>query len=60
MAKINFLGPLNRPSIEVDISNLRDLKEIFKEEKLAEELLKTTEKDKTQIIILKHIIKKFN
>ena len=36
------------------------IKEIFKEEKLAEELLKTTEKDKTQIIILKHIIKKFN
>jgi len=36
------------------------IKEIFKEEKLAEELLKTTEKDKTQIVLLKHIIKKFN
>ncbi|MBU3941555.1 MAG: hypothetical protein KKF74_01445 [Nanoarchaeota archaeon] len=36
------------------------IKEIFKEEKLAEELLKTTDKDKTQLIILKHIIKKFS
>ncbi len=41
-----------------DFSNW--IKNVFKEEKLAEELLKTTDKDKTQIIILKHIIKKFN
>lgn len=32
---------------------------IFKEKKLAKELLKTTNKDKTQIIILKHVIGKF-
>ena len=35
------------------------IKEVFKEEKLAEELLKTTNKDKTQIILLKHVIGKF-
>jgi len=35
------------------------IKDIFKEEKLAKELLKTTNKDKTQIIILKHVIGKF-
>ena len=31
MAKIEFLGPLNRESIEVDIKSLNDLKEMFKE-----------------------------
>ena len=41
-----------------DFSNW--IKDVFKEEKLAKELLKTTSKDKTQIIILKHIIKKFS
>lgn len=35
------------------------IKDIFKEEKLAKELLKTTDKDKTQIIVLKHVIGKF-
>ena len=40
-----------------DFSNW--IKDVFKEEKLAKELLKTTDKDKTQIIILKHVIKKF-
>ena len=35
------------------------IKDIFKEEKLAKELFKTTDKDKTQIIILKHVIDKF-
>ena len=35
------------------------IKDIFKEEKLAKELLKTINKDKTQIIMLKHVIGKF-
>jgi len=35
------------------------IKDIFKEEKLAKELFKTIDKDKTQIIILKHVIGKF-
>jgi len=35
------------------------IKDIFKEEKLAKELFKTTNKDKTQIIILKYVIDKF-
>ncbi len=39
MAKINFLGPLNRESIEVDISSLRDLKDIFKDDKDLQEWL---------------------
>ena len=33
MAKVEFLGPLGRPSIEVDISNLSELKTFFKEDK---------------------------
>ena len=41
-----------------DFSNW--IKDVFKEEKLAKELLKTTDKDKTQIIILEHIIRKFS
>jgi len=41
-----------------DFSNW--IRDIFREEKLAEELLKTTDKDKTQLIILKYIIKKFS
>ena len=32
MAKIEFLGPLNRESIETDIKSLNDLKEMFKED----------------------------
>lgn len=39
MAKIEFLGPLNRESIEVDIKNLNDLKEMFKEDKELQEWL---------------------
>ncbi|MDD3325315.1 MAG: MoaD/ThiS family protein [Sulfurospirillaceae bacterium] len=30
MAKVEFLGPINRKSIHVDIQNLAQLKEIFK------------------------------
>ncbi|MBL0686441.1 MAG: MoaD/ThiS family protein [Sulfurospirillum sp.] len=30
MAKVEFLGPINRESIHVDIKNLNDLKEMFK------------------------------
>ncbi len=36
------------------------IKDVFREQNLAEELLKTTDRDKTQLIILKHIIKKFS
>lgn len=32
MAKVEFLGPLNRDSIEVDIKSLSELKEIFKDD----------------------------
>lgn len=32
MAKVEFLGPLNRDSIEVEISSLNDLKEMFKDD----------------------------
>jgi len=39
MAKINFLGPMNRESIEVDINSLRDLREIFKDDKDLQEWL---------------------
>jgi len=40
-----------------DFSNW--IKDVFKEDKLAKELLKTTDKDKTQIILLKYVINKF-
>lgn len=32
MAKVEFLGPIGKESIEVDIENLQELKEIFKED----------------------------
>ncbi len=32
MAKVEFLGPLARPSIEVDIANLQELKSYFKDD----------------------------
>jgi len=39
MAKIEFLGPLNREPMEVDIQSLNDLKEMFKEDKELQEWL---------------------
>lgn len=39
MAKIEFLGPLNRPSIEVDINNLQALKTFFKDDSELQEWL---------------------
>jgi len=33
VAKVEFLGPLGRPSIEVNISNLSELKTFFKDDK---------------------------
>jgi len=33
MAKVEFLGPLNRESIDVEIKSLNDLKNIFKDDK---------------------------
>lgn len=39
MIKVEFLGPLNRESIEVDIKSLNDLKEMFKDDKELQEWL---------------------
>ncbi len=39
MAKVEFLGPLNRESIEVDIKSLNELKEMFKDDKELQEWL---------------------
>ncbi len=39
MAKVEFLGQLGRPSIEVDISNLQELKTYFKDDKELQEWL---------------------
>ncbi len=33
MAKIEFLGPIKRDSIELDVKSLKELKEYFKEDK---------------------------
>ena len=32
MAKVEFLGPINKETIEVDIANLFELQEIFKDD----------------------------
>ncbi|KHG34164.1 MAG: molybdopterin synthase sulfur carrier subunit [Epsilonproteobacteria bacterium] len=39
MAKVEFLGPIGRASIEVDIQNLSELKSFFKEDKELQEWL---------------------
>lgn len=39
MAKVEFLGPLARPSIEVDINNLQELKTFFKDDSELQEWL---------------------
>lgn len=39
MAKVEFLGPLNRESIEVDIQSLNDLKKMFEDDKELQEWL---------------------
>lgn len=39
MAKVEFLGPLNRESIEVEINSLGELKEMFKEDRELQEWL---------------------
>ncbi len=39
MARIEFLGPLGRPSIEVDIANLKELKAYFKDDHELQEWL---------------------
>ncbi|MBN1839313.1 MAG: MoaD/ThiS family protein [Campylobacterales bacterium] len=39
MAKVEFLGPIGRPSLDVDISNLNELKDYFKEDKELQEWL---------------------
>lgn len=39
MAKVEFLGPLNRKSIDVDITSLNDLKELFKDDTELQEWL---------------------
>ncbi len=39
MAKLEFLGPINREAIEVDISNLQELKILLKEDTQLQEWL---------------------
>lgn len=39
MAKVEFLGPLGRPSIEVELSNLSELKTYFKDDAELQEWL---------------------
>ncbi|OPA77297.1 MoaD/ThiS family protein [Campylobacter pinnipediorum] len=35
MVKVEFLGPINKPSLELDVKNLKELKEILnKDEEL--------------------------
>lgn len=39
MAKVEFLGPIGRESIEVDITSLAELKELFSKDKELQEWL---------------------
>ncbi len=39
MAKIEFLGPINREAMEVDISNLSELKSLLKDDEALQEWL---------------------
>ncbi|WP_297575733.1 MoaD/ThiS family protein [uncultured Campylobacter sp.] len=40
MIRVEFLGPIKRESLEIDISNLRELKELFANDKELKEWLK--------------------
>jgi molybdopterin synthase sulfur carrier subunit len=42
MARVEFLGPIARESIEVDIANLSELKEFFKDDKEIQEWLESS------------------
>ncbi len=42
MVKIEFLGPIGREPMELDIQNLRELKEILKNDKELQEWLKVS------------------
>lgn len=39
MVKIEFLGPINKESIELKVSNLKELKEILKQDESLKEWL---------------------
>ncbi len=40
MVKIEFLGPIGRDSLEIDIKNLKELKDFFKEDEDIQKWLK--------------------
>jgi molybdopterin synthase sulfur carrier subunit len=42
MARVEFLGPIAREPIEVDIANLSELKEFFKDDKEIQEWLESS------------------
>ncbi len=42
MAIVEFLGPINRETMEVDIANLSELKEVFKDDKEIQEWLENS------------------
>jgi len=40
MAIVEFLGPINKKSIQIDVNNLRELKEYFKDDEELQKWLK--------------------
>ncbi|MFQ6342581.1 MoaD/ThiS family protein [Campylobacter sp. VTCC 70190] len=40
MVKIEFLGPINKPDLELEVKSLKELKEILQKDKSLEEWLK--------------------
>ncbi len=40
MAKVEFLGPIGKEPMEVDIKNLKELKDIFRDDEKIQEWLK--------------------
>ena len=51
MVKIEFLGPINKDSMDLDISNLKELSEILKNDMIVSSLLETCAVDINDTLI---------
>jgi len=42
MVKVEFLGPINKEAVEIDVKNLKELKEILSKDEILKEWLKNS------------------
>jgi len=42
MVKIEFLGPINKEAVEIDVKNLKELKEILSKDEILKEWLENS------------------